>query len=757
MKISTIVLAALSLLLTFRSARALELVKDGKAVATIVVDGPALELDQKTKKRPAKQVRNFAADDVHAAEVLADWIEKITGAKLSVSRAAPKEGAAIFVGTAAVKAGLKLDAIDSPSHEGVRIVAGDTRILIGGQNGTATVKAVCRFLEELGCRCFMDNPLGEVYPKTQTLSVGMLDISEAPGFLHRNAKGPSWRGYDQALWTVWNGQGGIDLSHSHSWGGYVPASEFAAHPDFFAMNADGNRVASGWLCTSNPELRDFFAERVAAKIRGGAHNPSISPTDGRGYCQCPACKAQDNPNETEPSSGTVSMSRRYVDFFNAIGNKVAATNPDSILSFYCYADYTQPPQGMKCAPNLCAFIAPIRYCRLHGMDNPLCPSRQQARAMIEGWAGEAQKIGYYEYDYDLAEATVPFSRISVLKHDIPYLKSKGCIGLTMEMLSNWHIYGPQMYLALRLAYAPNANTDAIMDDYFSKFFGPKAGPFMKEYWMGIDQAQSKLDCHSGGFHWVNLLYTPEFLEKCRQLLKQAADAAAGDAQYAARVAVHAEGLKSAEEYMQLWNAMNAGDFAGAKDTYTKITARLEHLATQRYANREYASKYLERFVKAAVDAGAAATAKPNKLLSVLGDEWRFAWDEKNAGIEAGFAKTDFDDTGWKRVATFSKTLNAQGLPDKLTVMWYRTTIDIPAQHPKLSLLFTQVDGLAEVYVNGVQAPIVGAAKRNAPFEVDITASAHAGKNCVAVRVDHSRLTDLFLGGILRPVLLIEKP
>lgn len=31
-----------------------------------------------------------------------------------------------------------------------------------------------------------------------------------------------------------------------------------------------------------------------------------------------------------------------------------------------------------------------------------------------------------------------------------------------------------------------------------------------------------------------------------------------------------------------------------------------------------------------------------------------------------------------------------------------------------------------------------------------------GKNVIAVRVDHSAITDLFLGGILRPVLLIDQ-
>ncbi len=609
----------------------------------------------------------------------------------------------------------------------------------------------------------MDSELGEVYPTNKTLSVGALDLTDSPGFLHRNAKGPSWRGYDQALWTIWNGQGGIELTHAHSWGGYVPDSLFATHPDFFAMKADGSRAAKGWLCTSNAEMRDYFADGVLKKIAGGHLNPSLSPTDGRGYCQCPACRAQDDPTEIEPSSGTVSMSPRYVDFFNAIGAKVAAKAPDSILSFYCYADYTQPPPGVKCAPNLCAFIAPIRYCRLHGMNNPNCPSCQQERSMIEGWARAADKIGYYEYNYDLAESTVPLSRISVLKHDIPYLKSKGCIGLTIEVLSNWHIYGPQIYLAQRLAYSPDANTDAVMDDYFLKFYGPKAGPLMKDYWMGIDRAQVNLNCHSGSFFAVNLIYTPEFLAQCGQLLKRAAEAAADDKNYAARVALHAEGFKSAEEYMQIVNAMNAGNFAEAKNVYSKMIPRLEQLGKERCANPEYATSYLKRFISKGIEAGAAATAEPNKMLAVLGDEWRFNWDEKDEGVAAGYAKPEFDDAAWKRVATFSKTLDAQGLPDKLTVLWYRSEFTVPAQHRKLGLFFTQIDGIAEVYINGVKAeavnegPAAGPKKRGTTFEVDISAAAHEGKNAVAVRVDHSRMTELSLGGILRPVVLIDKP
>jgi hypothetical protein len=41
--------------------------------------------------------------------------------------------------------------------------------------------------------------------------------------------------------------------------------------------------------------------------------------------------------------------------------------------------------------------------------------------------------------------------------------------------------------------------------------------------------------------------------------------------------------------------------------------------------------------------------------------------------------------------------------------------------------------------------------------VDVTAAMRTGENVIALRVDHTQITDLSLGGILRPVLLIAKP
>ena len=795
-------------------AQALELVREGKAVASVVTNLPPEALEQeKPKGRKARQASPEEAEEALAVRTLVEWIKKISDAELPLVAApltlpSPQGGEggvrgtqAIYVGKAAVKAGLKLDDIASPSHEGLRIVSDDKRVLIGGQSAPATLKAVCRFLEELGCRYFMDGPLGEVFPRARTLSVGALAIAESPGLLGRNPKGPTW---NAALWKAWNGAGGEALQHQHAWGHYLPAGLFNEHPEFFAMGADGQRKQGDWVCTSNQELRKYFAARVIATIEGGLRHPSLSPPDGRGYCQCPACKAQDDPKSIEPSSGVVSLTNRYVDFFDDVGRRVAAVHPDSVLCFYCYADYTQPPltlpspQGgeggvrgeRKLSPNLCAFIAPIRYCRMHEIGHEGCPSREQQVGMLEGWAKVASRLGYYNYMYNLADGTLPFFKFTACAKEIPYLKAKGLSFMTIEVLSNWHIYGPQIYLSLRLAYDPKADATAIMEDYWQKFYGQRAAPFMKQYWMGIDAAQGRLQSHAGSFFGLQQIYTPEFLKQCESLLAQAAEAARGDERCEQRVALANEGLKSAAAYRVICGSMAQGDFAGANKTYEETVVRLRSLADRGLANREYATAYLERFVSKTVRAGASITAPPNKVLQVLPERWRFALDEQDRGSADGYAKTEFDDSKWPLVSTYEKTLDVQGFY-KTTVLWYRTKFNVPEKHGLLTLFFGEVDGLAEVHVNGQKMdpdtefpdaatpskargkgnrrkaaqpgvakpkPAVadGRVKARMPFTVDITDAVHPGENVVALRADHSKITDLSLGGILRPVLLIEE-
>lgn len=732
-------------------AAAMDVVRDGKPVATIVVASPLPSPPTPSKSSRLPRKRGDQADDLRAAEVLVDWVRKMTGAELPIAQSVPEGAPAIYIGAAAVKAGLQLAQIESPSYEGLCVRGDGRRVLLAGQNETATLKAVCRLLEHWGCRYFLDHPLGEVFPRTKTLTIDKLDLSEKPGFLYRSIWGSQWGG--PSLWKTWNGAGGVPLASGHSWGQYVSKELFAEHPEYFRLR-DGQRQSSDWYCTSNPGLRKVFAEGVIDRIAAGALHPSISPPDGVSYCQCDACRAQDDPRSVEPSSGHVNVTNRYLDFYEYVAGKAANAHGDSILSFYCYADYTQAPtSGAKLGPNLCAWIAPIRYCRFHRIGQPGCRSRLQLAGLIDGWGEAAEKIAYRTYNYNLAECCVPFSMISVWKHDVPYLKRKGCIGLNLETLANWQIYGPHVYLSIRLAYDPDADADAIMDDYYLRFYGPKAGPLMKEYWTAIDRAFTDLPSHAGSFFAVHLVYTPEFLGRCRGLVDRAAAAVAGEETYVARVQMAAEGLRNAEQYVALREAINRGDFAAARRVYDELLAR-SRANQQSGLGNHYTVGYLERFLGRSVEAGVAATAPPNTLVQVLPDAWRLAYDPSDDGLERDYHQPGFDDSSWREVATYGRPLDAQGLPDRQTVMWYRTTFQVSQTEGKWGLFFTEVDGDASVYLNG--KAVGGSQKRRVPFEVDVSDAVTAGKNVVAVRVDHSKITELFLGGIVRPVLFIRR-
>ncbi len=746
---------ALGLAFLTSPASATDLVKDGKALAVIVCDAkPAPAVKGKKKEAVG------SAEEAQAATLLAAWLKKITDAELPIVAKSSEGVVPIYVGKAAVREGLKLDDIDSPSREGIRIVVEPNRILIAGQTDAATVKAVARFLEELGCRYFMDGPLGEVYPRSANLSIQPQTITEKPGLHYRNPKGPTWQA---ATWKAWNGAGGESFGHSHSWGRYIPKGLYAKHPEYFAMGADGNRKDGDWLCTSNAEVRQVFADGVMDSIKKGTKHPSISPPDGRGYCQCEKCKAQDDPKSIEPSSGTIAVTNRYVDFYDEVARKIGKVYPDSVLSFYVYADYTQPPTVERKLPaNLCAMIAPIRYCRLHGIGDEHCPSRKQQLEMTEGWSKVAPKLGYYNYMYNLADATLPMFKFTPCQAEFPYLADKGLTYMTIEVLSNWYIYGPQIYLSLRMAYNPRLDPAAVMNDYYEKFYGP-AAPFMKQYWQGIDAATLKMDCHSGGFYGLSAVYTPEFIRNCQMSLDQAANAAKTNPVYAERVAMHAAGFQNLLDYRSIEAAMAKGDFRRAKDVYDAMTERIRGLEAKGYANREYGTSYLRRFLSKSIDGGLAATASPNKVLAVLPDRWKFHDDVSDDGEAKGFASATFEDAKWKDVATFSATLSRQGLEEN-AVLWYRSTFRVGEKPGKLVLLFTEVDGVSvTVFINGkaveptalIPGKVPGVPRRT-PFEVDLTGVVKPGENVVAVRVDNRKISELFLGGILRPVLLVEK-
>jgi hypothetical protein len=165
----------------------------------------------------------------------------------------------------------------------------------------------------------------------------------------------------------------------------------------------------------------------------------------------------------------------------------------------------------------------------------------------------------------------------------------------------------------------------------------------------------------------------------------------------------------------------------------------------------YTPRYLKRFIGRNLQAAFEAIAGDAKVLAVLPDQWQLGYAPNADGEQQGFHRPEFDDSGSLGVRTYSDTLGGQGHDDRGTIMWYRTQFQVPreAAHPRL--FFFENDGTSDVFVNGEKAG--SHAKSRDAFSVD-GSKLRKDSNHIAIRIDHSKMTELDLGGMIRPVYLI---
>jgi hypothetical protein len=321
--------------------------------------------------------------------------------------------------------------------------------------------------------------------------------------------------------------------------------------------------------------------------------------------------------------------------------------------------------------------------------------------------------------------------------------------------------GPTVYVYLKMAYNPDADVDALLKDYFTMVYGPKAGEFVQRYYMEIEKAIVALPCDrdrgSRGLDELEKIYTPEFLTRLSGLMDQASDAAKGDKKYEARVAMTGEGLKNAQQYMRMRQAMAAKQYAEALRIYENLVERNERLVKQELTNH-YTVEFLHRFVARGKDlVQLAAISAPNKVLVEFPDLWRSEWDKDGKGTDLGYAKEDFDDSKWPMVSTYKEKMTGSAELNATAgwkYRWFRATFEVPKEHGELALFFSTLEKEALVFINGklVNGPEDRPRGQwGVAFTADVTKAVRPGTNVLSVRRPNAwgRLVE-------QPVVLVEK-
>lgn len=739
------------------NAEDLALVRDGRPNATIVV-------------------KSNAGDKVQrAAEELQSYVAKISGATLPVvTDSEDPSGPLVLIGPSRLTDGLgvRIPSGLTPARreEGFVIYSkGDRLMLAGNDEGPyhGTEYAVYDFLRSLGVRWFMPGEFGEIVPERRTLAVSEQEIHEKPDFPMRNW----WLHTTKELrpleiqWKLRNKMNPdpmFAIPGDSTVRNIVASKElFEKSPELFALNEDGTRNPH-LPNLANPEAVRIAAEKIKAHFRA---NPQA---DSYGFAPDDGVPRDFNPETVKRNQGFVmlggrpgvaqeaSTTREWLMFVNAVTREVREEFPHVYIATNGYANRNIPPEGLELDDHLVIMFAAIWSCTLHGYDDAHCWQKVQQGQMLKRWCELSDNVWIYGYVYNmLVSGLTPLPEFTKLRRDFPLLKQWGVIGFHDETRNVWAESGiASKYLRAQLEWNAGADVDAILDDFFTQWYGKASGP-MKAFHFALDQAVAAAPIHGHEDRVMPEIYTPELLAELKTHLAEATKLALAER---ARLHVRVDALiyDHLSAYKGLSTAAKSGDFAEAAGKADRMLAIRKELHAVNpffimpdengYHTGVWYWKIADRrdFYRSLSD---KISGKTGERVAVFPREAAFRTDPHDEGLFAGWHKPDVDQSRWRPIDT-ARPFYRQGYDDAegrpyVGNLWYRFSVDVPpeARGKKVVLCVPLIATEAWCWINGKYVghrPYKEAYIRPAQMEVDVTDALLPGrKNVVAFRVNTS--------------------
>ena len=439
----------------------------------------------------------------NAAAELAKYIEAMTGARLPVAaqgeRLAPGP-ATVFVATMQDAepilddAGLSAARDLKPGGFLVQVRSSGRAapcVFVLGRDEAGLEFGVYHFLESLGCRWFLPGDLGEQVPRRATIGIADgLDVQN-PDFVLRNVwwgygGRPGWQKVAYATWRRRNKMGGVRAAMGHNLYRIITLKEHGEKfPQYFPL-IDGRRfvppttVGNGWQpCTSNPAVVEIAAAKAIAAFDKDPNlfSYSLSPNDGYGWCECERCTAQDPPEFS--GSKRRGKGRRMAIFANAVAERLAKKHPDKHVCWYAYAGAVEAPADVPVHPNVVISLAHYGWCGCnnHALNDPACKINPNFLKILDDWSAKTSKLFIREYWTTLVAPTDTLARVCAadsLAQDIPHFKAKGVIGFSSESTPDYGTCALNFWMAARKMWDAEADTAALLSDYYTGMYGPAA-------------------------------------------------------------------------------------------------------------------------------------------------------------------------------------------------------------------------------------------------------------------------------------------
>ncbi|MFD0716081.1 DUF4838 domain-containing protein [Paenibacillus sp. GCM10027626] len=764
-KQSLLILLMLSIAFSFHAAAAGEtLPLNGKAQPSSpeTQSGPYLLLDNQTTIVISASATNL---EKQAAEELQTYILKMSGLELSVTdEVYGVDGKKLFIGSAAPNPELDRISAGGEQPESFRLHVTEESAQFVGLTDQGTLYAVYELLEQLGVRWFMPGELGTVVPALNSVKLRLQDTIQHPGYVTRILAVTDNYPRHATIPLVYNPTEGADWYRYTRQGG----DNFGKHglpctykntdrPDLY-MKEKG--VTTIQFDVTNPEVLACVVEGSLKQLR---ENPtlkyiSMGPNDGHGFGE-----TEWDADDFDPMNGKISVTDRYVKFYNMVLAEVNKEFPDVGIAFYAYSLDYRPPVREIPDPKLMPILAPIAFDRIHSIDNPLTWERQYLKDIIEGWeALGVNEIMYRGYLYNLAEPGLPFSITSQIKSEFAYFKQKGIERIRVETAPAWGYHGPGLYLAAKMMWDPTLDAEAVLADYFEKFYGPAAEDMRKHFTL-LEKAYDEADYFAGSAIDTPHILTDKVMRELEKSLKKAETRTKGplvDSVYSQRVAMIRTAFDFGDHFLNMLEANNKHDFVKAKEHLDRVNElSLEAISHSPVILNPFAQYYIKRFWGTRIVEGYNRVTDGNQIVAKMPDEWSVMLFPNSSGAEMGLWKPELGTESWMKLKTYSESWSDQGLRYYMGHAWYRTTVDVSKKFNRgnpIRLWFSSIDESARVWMNGTELPLLKKGSFAIPWEFDATQAVKFDQpNVIVVDVGNKVLDELGSGGIVGPVMLWE--
>jgi len=497
-------------------ASAVELTKNGKPVAEIVIDaeGPDATL-------------------AFAAKELQLWVEAISSAKLPIASAVDKARPQIILGTPGASGAI--DAISEryaddlarmQGNDGFSIRTEGTTVYIFARESKGVLNGVFRLLELNSDIIFVrprqaEDGSGTIYSRRPTFSVERADLVEIPTFPYIRSLGernklwqtrlrnrmivkdtPKARETTQHLGVIWSSHDAI----------LRQTKEGQEHQEFFATR-DGKPQEGWWtqLCYSNENLVEYYAQRLVDVLQSTPEDVQdirTSHADNNRVCQCAACL-----EPIELADGTVvdpdDPAFRSTAFFGLYDRAYKRAlellggdrYPDKYLRLFAYLWSAEPPR-ISLNDNLMVMFAP--YVKSHKIP-VFHPDNRPWGDRAATWMKQHANI--YVYEYYLCTSTPSFYNpiCDIAALDLRFYANSGSVvGIYQDNYSDdvdpadpnpdgysstsgYDASSMEFWVLSRLYWDPEQDVEELRDEFCQRAYREAAEP-MRAYYRMIQEA-----------------------------------------------------------------------------------------------------------------------------------------------------------------------------------------------------------------------------------------------------------------------------